>query len=154
MSEITEELTNVFQNSDTLARTEFDAVKTVEYVEPNDFEKNMLKNTFTPNELLEKEADEADEDGFRKFKEGIDKATRRKEYITRVKVIALDRLGHKPLSNPSYFSKDIKAQITVLMDHIIKDMSEQEIQEEFNEICRNKIFYPGSDASNLPIQFL
>ena len=137
----------VIQNSDTLYRKPFDVVENIEVKEITQFEKDMLKGTLNPQELLEKEKHEEQK---QYTQEELDKLKQR-EYITKVKVIAIDRLGKFPLSNPSFFRRREKEELKILMEHIIKDMNEEEIQREFNEICCEKIFAPGVDVSQFPI---
>lgn len=124
----------VIQNSDVLYRKPFDMIDHVEMRELNEYEKNMLKDTFTPNQLLDHEKTETPYESDHK-----------RDYITKVKVIALDRLGKHPLSNPSFFRKREKEELKLLMEHIINDMSEDEIAKEFNEVCCEKLFNAGAD---------
>ena len=49
------ELSNVVQNSDVLNRNTFPMVESVPYTEPNEYEKNMIKDTLTPEQLLQRE---------------------------------------------------------------------------------------------------
>jgi hypothetical protein len=126
----------VIQNSDILYKKPFEVVDHVELRELNEFEKDMLKGTFTPKQLLEHETTET-----------TPQTDHKRDYITMVKVISLDRLGKNPLANPSFFRRREKEELKLLMEHIIGDMSEEEIQKEFNEVCCEKLFTAGADYS-------
>ena len=124
----------------------------IEWVEPiepkelNKFEIEMLKSSKNPKQLLEEESNEKPEelDEEQKLKRI------KKEYITKVKVIALDKMGKFPLTNPSYFSQKEKKQLISLMEEVMKQ-SEEDITLIFNEVCNEKIFSPEADYSTFPV---
>ena len=75
----------------------------------------------------------------------------RHQYITMVKVLALVKANKQPLDNPSVFNKVDKMTIINNMDEIMNTMSPDEIKEEFNKICSEKIFAPNVDYSTFAI---
>jgi len=132
----------VVQNSDVLYRSD---IKWVEPKEPepiNDYEKDMLKGTLKPEELLEKEKEEKPiiltEEEYKK------------QHIMKVKVIGLDRMQKPPLCNPSFFKPDEKQQLIKHMEDILK-LPEDEITLLFNSICNEKIFTSIADYSTFPM---
>lgn len=105
----------------------------VPYTEPTEFEKSLLKGTLTASELLESEKNEE-----------VDETDLKTDVFTKVKTIALVRLGHPPISNPSRFDDKDKNNVKNLMEEILKDRTEpdfyEKITNEFNDICLSKIF--------------
>ena len=143
------ELSNVVQNSDVLARNAFPMVESVEYVEPNEYEKNMIKDTLTPEQLLQRE-----EELKNKPKELTDEQKeyiRKRDYITKVKVIANNMLDKPPTANPSFYSKKDKAKMIEYMQYIIGNYNDDDLNKEFNEVCNDKLFVDGFDYSCLPV---
>lgn len=126
--------------------------KMVDHVEPqpiNEYEKNMLKGTLTPEELLEREKELAS-----KPKELTDEEKefiRKRDYITKVKVIANNMLGKHPIANPSFYTKKEKQRMFELMDYVIGNYNDDDLTKEFNEICNDKLFVDGFDYSTLPV---
>lgn len=124
----------------------------VKWVEPhnvepiNEFEKEMLKNTKTVEQLLEEERNEVPEE---LTEEEIIKR-KRKEYITKVKVISLDKMGKHPLSNPSTFSKKEKDLTIKTMKDVMTEDNDV-IDFLFNEICNDKLFNETADYSTYPV---
>lgn len=94
---------------------------------PNQYEINMLKGTMNAVELAESEKEEL----VRDF---------RKEYITKVKVIALDLCGKPLTANPSNMSSGEKQKIILCMERLLND-SEEEISEKFNLLVSEKMFH-------------
>jgi len=131
-------------NFNTAAGTKW--VEHVEYSEPNEVEKKMLENTKTPEQLLKEEAEEkpVEKTEEEKLKEY------RRAYITKVKVIAISRMGLSPLVNPSFFSHKDKQILITLMEDVMK-MSEDEITNEFNDVCTDKIFTNKADYTTFPV---
>ena len=134
------ELTNneIIQNSDRLYKSDIvwrDDIK----VEPiNQYEIDMLKNTKNPIELLAQEPIE------KPIKQDA-----RRDYITKVKVIALCRCGLQPLMNGSLLSEKNKKKVINEMKKVM-DMSEHDIQLEFNEVCMDDIFSSNTNYCNYP----
>ena len=143
------ELSNVVQNSDVLARNAFPMVESVEYVEPNDYEKNMLKDTITAEQLLQRE--EELKNNPKELTDEQKEYIRKRDYITKVKVIANNMLGKPPTSNPSFYNKKDKAKMIEYMQYIIGNYTEDDLNKEFNEVCNDKLFVDGFDYSCLPI---
>lgn len=132
----------VVQNSDVLYRSD---IKWVEAVEPkpiNDFEKEMLKDSYTAEQLLEKEKEEKPM--------VLTTEEYRKQHIMKVKVIALDRMGKPPLMNPSLFNKKEKEELIKHMEETLQ-LTEDVITELFNEVCLRRIFTEKADYSNFPV---
>lgn len=114
----------------------------VEYKEPNEFEINMLKCTYTPYQILEMETH--DTIPAEKIRENIyadDTTSYHKDLITKVKVIALDECGIFPLSNPSFFNEYDKERLQERMEQILDpNFNEYDIDERFKKICIKKVF--------------
>ena len=143
------ELSNVVQNSDVLARNSFPMVESVEYVEPNEYEKNMIKDTITAEQLLQHE--EELKNNPKELTDEQKEYIRRREYITKVKVIANNMLDKHPTANPTFYNKKEKAKMIEYMDYVINNYNDDDLTKEFNEICNDKLFVDGFDYSCLPI---
>lgn len=127
--------------------------KNIEHVEvvyqpPNEYEIKMLEGTKTPAQLLEEEHAE-------KLKKQLEVITsseieKRREIVTRLKVVALDRLGKHPLTNPSYLSQREKTKLIHLMTSL-QDDKEEDVIKEFNDICNDVLFSGNVDPSTFPI---
>lgn len=145
------ELIDKYQEPEFESRPINDSVGSFDgYYRPiNDFEKDMLKNTYNANELLEKEQEELStkQELTNEQQEHI----KRRDYITKVKVIANNMLGKPPIANPSFFSKKDKALMIQYMEYVISNYNEDDLTKEFNEICTDKLFVEGMDYSILPI---
>ncbi len=120
----------------------------VVYQPPNEYEIKMLEGTKTPAQLLEEER-------LEKINKQIEvittsEADKRKEIVTRLKVIALDRLGKHPLMNPSYLSQREKTKLISLMT-TLQDEPEESIIKEFNDICNDVLFSGNVDPSTFPM---
>ena len=74
----------------------------------------------------------------------------RKEYITKIKVIALDSLGKDPLTNGSRLISSEKARVISKMEEFMT-LDESEITRIFNNICAEKIFSVDRDYSEFPV---
>jgi hypothetical protein len=74
----------------------------------------------------------------------------RKEYITKIKVIALDSLGKDPLTNGSTLLSSEKARVISKMEEFMT-LDESEITRIFNNICAEKIFSVDRDYSEFPV---
>jgi len=132
---------------------------TIELFEPkpiNDYEKDMLKGTKTPSELLAEEAEElilmAKEDDIEK--------QRIKDGLLMIKIISLDKMGLPPLTNPrdlttnqhEEFIKTVNFYVDIV-NILVRDYNEDamtNIRDQFNKICLNKIFNT-TDYSNFPV---
>ena len=138
----------VIQNSDFLHAKPFPVVESAPYVEPNEFEKNMLKHTLTAEQLLKRENE--DDNIPKELSEEEKEEMVRRDYITKVKVIANDMLGKHPTANPTLFTKKEKSAMIDYMQYVIENFNDEDITKEFNEICNNKLFTDSVDYSTLP----
>lgn len=111
----------------------------------NEFEKDMLKNTFNAEQLLEQEKQ------VKQLSEEQQAYIKKRNYITKVKVIANNMLGKPPIANPSFYNKKDKAKMIEYMDYVINNYNEDDLTKEFNEICSDKLFDEDTDYSTLPV---
>jgi len=114
----------------------------------NDYEKDMIKHTKNPLQLLEEEKNEKPVELSDERREKI----RRKEYITRVKVIALHNMGRHPLYNASYLSNRDKQTLIKHMEDVM-NIDDAEILNKFNNICNDVLFNTGADISSYPVYY-
>lgn len=114
----------------------------------NDYEKDMIKHTKNSIQLLEEEKNEKPVELSDERRENI----RRKEYITRVKVIALHNMGRHPLYNASYLSHRDKQTLIKHMEDVM-NMDDVEISNKFNNICNDVLFNTGADITSYPIYY-
>ena len=128
----------VIQGGDNIYAKDFPRNETIKYEEPNEYEKDMLKNTLKAEALLEREKTE---------KALVEDA--RRDVITKAKVIALDKMGCYPLTNPSFFSKKDKALLIKHMEELLT-YTDEIITRLFNQVCTDKIFTDKADYSNFP----
>ena len=140
MTEVEEEI-RVIQNSDFLHRTECEWIKDVPYTPITEYEIKMLEGTKNPQELLE---EESKEEPIFLTDEEI-KEREKREYIQRVKVVALHMCNKPILSNPSFFKEVEKNKIIKAMQSIIDNMTNEDIITRFNEICSEEIFTGEGD---------
>jgi hypothetical protein len=112
----------------------------------NDYEKDMIKHTKDANQLLKEESEERPPEltDDQKLKQ------KSRDYITRVKVLALDSIGKHPLANTYYFSKKEKQTLISTMEDIMKK-SDDDIIYSFNTLCNDKLFTSDSDYSTFPV---
>lgn len=120
----------------------------VVYQPPNEYEIKMLEGTKNAAQLLEEEQSE-------KLKKQLEVITsseidKRREIVTRLKVVALDRLGKHPLTNPSYLSQREKTKLIHMMTSL-QDEKEENVIKEFNDICNDVLFSNKSDPSQFPV---
>jgi len=149
METIENKIEPVFIENSVLPEYKSD-IKWIEKVDPlplTPFEINMNKGYITPEQLLQKEKEE-----FETPKQETDEEKEKRikrEYITKVKVIAIDKLGKHPLSNPSTFSTREKNKLIELMKEVM-NQSDEDILKAFNEIVNNVLFAPESNYINYP----
>jgi len=144
------EETKVVQNSDYLYKSDVKWVSDIPYQEPNDFEKDMLKNTKTAEELLK---DEQEEIIVPKTKEEEDKELT-KNLILMFKVITCDRMNLHPLYNLSTLQPSQAERFRNNMESLGEDYNNgmyKEIINEFNRVCNEKLFQCGADVSTYPV---
>jgi hypothetical protein len=141
-----EDIPKVIQNSDYLFAKPFEMIDNVELKPINEYERDMLTNTKTPEQLLEEERNEKPIELTDEEKEKV----KRKTFITRVKVISLSRMGKHPLANGSFLSKQDKKKLIETMEKVML-LTDGQIEREFNDVCIEKIFDPKCDYTTYPI---
>lgn len=109
-------------------------------------EKALLANTKTAIQLLEEEKEEKP---LELTDEQLEKIKRR-DYITRVKIVSLHNIGKHPLYNTSYLSQRDKRTLIKQMEEVMK-LSDDEILTNFNDICNDELFNVGADVSTYPV---
>ena len=137
------EETQVVQNSDYLAKSNVEWVKDIQYQEPNQYEKDMLKGTLTPEQLLEGEITEE--------KRQLIKLN---DIKVKIKVVALNTMGESPLQNTSLFSSLKKKTLLDTMNSIYENVylvDEDKLTEMFNVVCATKVFGDNADYTSYPI---
>jgi tellurite resistance protein len=144
----------VIQNSDYLYKTDVEWIQEVPYTPITEFEIKMLEGTLNPEQLINEEQKEEQEILDKPIfltDEEIEERERR-DYITRVKVIALRACQRPILTNPSFLKQVEKNKIIKAMQYIIDTFTKEEIIEKFNEICGEEIFTgEGDDYQKYPI---
>ena len=141
-----EEIPKVIQNSDYLYKSNVEWCKDIEYIEPNEYEKDMLKNTKSAKELIE---EELDEDALILTQE-----EKIKNVILMFQVIALNRMNLHPLYNVSTLNSSQKTELFGHMDSLKMDYDNDlitDISNEFNKICNDKLFSNNTDVSTYPV---
>ena len=112
----------------------------------NEYEKKMLFETKNPFELL------AEEKSYIPpvlTQEQINKQTRA-DTVNKIKVCALSRMDKYPLANPGNFSRKDKTTLLNYMEEY-NSKSMDELTNEFNNVCIDKLFSDNNDYSNYPI---
>lgn len=71
-----------------------------------------------------------------------------KQKATKLKVILMERKGKHPLQNISLLNKRDKDLFEKELEELWNTMSDEEITNEFNSICCDRIFTEGTDVSN------
>lgn len=150
------DIPKVIQNSDCLYKKDVEWVKDIPYQEPNDFEKDMLKDTSTAEKLIEQERLEAieREEKILLMTEEEKNEEKKKNILTMFKVIVANRLGHHPLVNLSNLQPSQKEAFLGNIKCLVEDWNngfETDITGEFNKICCEKLFQSGSDVSVYPV---
>jgi len=144
------EIPKVIQNSDTIYKTDIEWVKDIPYQEPTEYEKDMIKDTKTAEQLLKEEQEEVI---VVKTEEEL-KQEKIKNLVLMFKVITCDRMNLHPLYNLSNLQplqvEKFKNNMKSLKEDYDNDMI-KEITDEFNRICNDKLFQCGSDVSSYPV---
>jgi hypothetical protein len=122
-------------------------VKEVPYSEPSEEEKKLLEGTKTAHELIEEEQKEEKKELT--TEEKLEQY--RRDFITKVKVVALYKCRFSPTSNPSYFSQTDKQRVMDKMSKIIKNYNDDELTDEFNTIINNTLMDSKTKYEHLPI---
>ena len=135
--------------SKTLYSTECNWIQDIPCLPINDYEKDMLKNTKNTEMLLEEESKEEPV----KLTDEEKEKQQRKDFINKVKVIALANLGLYPLSNPSTFPRELKNKTIITMENVIKRFNgnEEELNKEFSQVCIDKLFAHDCDYTKYPV---
>ena len=136
----------VIVNDSSMYATDIKWRDDIELQPINEYEKNMLKNTKDADQLLKEESEERPPEltDDQKLKQ------KSRDYITRVKVLALDSIGKHPLANTYYFSRKEKQTLISTMEDIMKK-SDDDIIYSFNTLCNDKLFTNDSDYSTFPV---
>lgn len=75
-----------------------------------------------------------------------------KAKMTKIRTIILERKDKNMFCRLSAFDKRTKDKFIKEMETMWREMSDEEIDEEFNAICCDKLFYQGQDVSNYPVK--
>lgn len=124
-------------------------VKEIPELEMSDREKELLKGTLNPTDLLELEKKEREEEETKT--EEVKQAEYKKAYIQMVKLLALYKLNYHPFTNPSNLTKLEKDKIQSKMAKILWNYSKSELEEEVKLIIDNILADPKTDYSKLPV---
>jgi hypothetical protein len=74
-----------------------------------------------------------------------------KAKATKLRIILLERKEKQMFAKLSSFSKREKDKFIAEINKMWSEMSDSEIDEEFNSICCDKLFEGGVDVSTLPV---
>lgn len=74
-----------------------------------------------------------------------------REKAMKSKLIALNKMGKHPLSNPSYFSKKDKEELAIKINEIFYNSLDEEITNQFNEIVNENLLASCKDYNTYPI---
>ena len=143
------DIPKIIQNSDVIYKSDVVWANDTSVKEKTEYEKQMLKHTKTPEELLEEERKEVEV----KYVEE-DNKEKLKSLLTIFKVITANRLGYHPLINLSTLQPDQAVRFKNNIESLVEDFNngmEKEITEEFNRICNEKLFHAGADVSTYPV---
>jgi hypothetical protein len=146
----TSDIPTVIQNSDTIYKTDVEWVKDIPYQEPTDYEKDMLKDTKSTEQLLKEEQEEVI---VLKTEEEL-KQEKIKNLVLMFKVITCDRMKLHPLYNLSNLQPLQVEKFKNNMNSLKEDYDNgmiKEITDEFNRICNDKLFHCGADVSGYPV---
>ena len=138
----------VIKDSDELYKQKNEWKQDIEYTEPNDYEKNLIKDTIKSHELIEKEKEEI---VIEKTQEEKDKEYK-EHYILRVKVIAMHKMGKSIISNPSYWKHEHKKELINEMQNILDLCSEEEIVNKFNFIVNENLLDGNFNYESFPLK--
>ena len=95
---------------------------------------------------IEQQLIDIKEDEEKRQKEKDEQKIKRRNIVNMIKVIALYKMNKNPLINTSDLSHKDKVELIRIMN-TYGDKVEKDIQEEFNKVCNETIFYPGADYS-------
>ena len=77
-----------------------------------------------------------------------------KAKATKLRIILLERKEKQMFCRLSTFSKRDKDKFIAEINKMWSEMTDEEIDEEFNSICCDKLFEGGVDVSTLPVEQL
>lgn len=75
-----------------------------------------------------------------------------KEKAMKCKVIALESLGHNPLTNPTMLNKRDKKKVLDVMTKWFHTKSDEEINDEFNDIVLCKVLNETDDYTKYGVE--
>lgn len=153
-----QDLPTAINNSDFLYKTDVQWRTDIEYIEPNQFEKDMLKDSKTISQLIEEEAKEKleQEEKILLMTDAEKLEEKKKNLLTIFKVIVANRLNYHPLINLSTLQPYQKETFMGNIKCLIEDYNngfEEDISIEFNRICNDKLFKCGDDVSTYPVYY-
>lgn len=96
-----------------------------------------MSNTFLPVHFLCEDQEEFE---------------RLKARATKLRIILLERKDRQMFCRLSTFSKRDKDKFMAEINKMWSEMSDSEIDEEFNSICCDKLFESGVDVSTFPVK--
>jgi len=108
------------------------------------FEKPELKRTDTEQVVIDDPPKEVSQEEL----ELLDM----KEKAMKCKIIALESLGHNPLSNPTNMNKRDKKKVLDIMTKWFHTKSDEEIQDEFNDIVLCKVLNETDDYTKYGVE--
>ena len=79
---------------------------------------------------------------------------RLKTKATKLRIILLERKDKNLFCKLSSFDKRTKDKFVKEINEMWNSMSDNEIDEEFNAICCDKLFYQGQDITSYPVKEL
>ena len=74
-----------------------------------------------------------------------------REKLMKCKIIVLNGMDKHPLQNPKYFSQQDKKELLKKVRDLFDTKTIEEITEDFNAICNERLFDAGIDYSNFPL---
>lgn len=77
---------------------------------------------------------------------------RLKTKSTKLRIILLERQDKNMFCRLSSFDKRTKDKFVKEINKMWEEMTDEEIDEEFNSICNDKLFDQGKDVSALPVE--
>lgn len=75
-----------------------------------------------------------------------------KNKLTKLRIIVLERKDKNMFCKLSSFNKREKDKFIKEVEKLWTEMTDEEINEEFNTICCDKLFYQGQDVSSYPVK--
>lgn len=77
-----------------------------------------------------------------------------KNKATKLRIILLERKEKNMFCKLSSFDKRTKDKFIKEINEMWNEMTDEEIDEEFNSICCDKLFYQGQDLTSYPVKEL